>query len=45
MFGRVPRLPVDIMFSQVLHDPVVVDHSTYLKSLMSYLHEAAEIAQ
>ncbi len=40
MFGRVPRMPVDIMFRQVLHDPVVVDHSTYLKSLMSYLHEA-----
>lgn len=45
MFGRVPRLPVDVMFRQVLHDPVVVDHGTYLKSLMSYLHEAAEIAQ
>lgn len=31
MFGPVPRLPVDIMFRQVLHDPVVVDHSTYFK--------------
>ncbi len=45
MFGHVPRLPVDIMFRQVLHDPVVVDYGTYLKTLMSYLHEAAEIAQ
>lgn len=45
MFGRVPRLPVDVMFRQVLHDPAVVDHGTYLKSLMSYLHEAVEIAQ
>lgn len=35
MFGCVPRLPVDAMFGQFLHDPVVVDHSTYLKSLMS----------
>ncbi len=33
------------MFRQVLHDPVVVDHGTYLNTLMSYLHEAAEIAQ
>ncbi|KAI5620950.1 hypothetical protein C0J50_19553 [Silurus asotus] len=31
MFGRVPRLPVDVMFRQVLRDPVVVDHGTYLK--------------
>uniref|UniRef100_A0A9J8BSI6 Gypsy retrotransposon integrase-like protein 1 n=1 Tax=Cyprinus carpio carpio TaxID=630221 RepID=A0A9J8BSI6_CYPCA len=45
MFGRIPRLPVDVMFRQVLHDSVVVDHGTYLKSLMSYLHEAAEIAR
>lgn len=45
MFGRIPRLPVDVMFKQVLHDPVVVDHDSYAKSLMSYLHEAASIAQ
>lgn len=45
MFGRVPRLPVDVMFQQVLHDPVVVDYSSYTKSLMSYLKEAANIAQ
>ncbi len=32
MFGRVPRLPVDAMFRQVLHDPAVVDHGMYLKS-------------
>lgn len=45
MFGRVPRLPVDVMFKQVLRDPVVVDHSCYVKTLMSHLHEAANIAQ
>ncbi len=45
MFGRIPRLPVDVMFKQVLQDPVVVDHTSYVKTLMSYLHEAARIAQ
>ena len=45
MFGRVPRLPVDVMFKQVLHDPVVVDYGSYVKSLMSHLHETAGIAQ
>lgn len=37
MFGRVPRL--------LLQDPVVIDHDSYVKTLMSYLHEAARIAQ
>ena len=45
MFGRTPRLPVDVMFKQVLHDPVVVDYKSYAKTLMSDLHEAARIAQ
>ncbi|KAF1377084.1 hypothetical protein PFLUV_G00218260 [Perca fluviatilis] len=45
MFGRIPRLPVDMMFKQVLHDPVVVDYKSYVKTLMSHLHEAARIAQ
>lgn len=45
MFGRIPRLPVDVMFKQVLCDPVVVDQKNYVKTLMSHLHEAAKIAQ
>lgn len=45
MFGRTPRLPVDVMFKQVLHDPVVVDYKSYAKTLMSHLHEAVRIAQ
>lgn len=45
MFGRVPRLPVDVMFKQVLHDQVIVDHKSYVKTLISHLHEAARIAQ
>uniref|UniRef100_A0A3Q3L803 Integrase catalytic domain-containing protein n=1 Tax=Mastacembelus armatus TaxID=205130 RepID=A0A3Q3L803_9TELE len=45
MFGRIPKLPVDVMFKQVLHDPVVVDHSSYVRTLLSHLHEAAGVAQ
>lgn len=45
MFGRVPRLPVDVVFKSVLHDPVVTDFSGYSTTLLSYLSEAARIAQ
>ena len=45
MFGRVPRLPVDVMFRSFLHDPVVTDFSSYSKTLMSYLSQAAGVAQ
>ena len=45
MFGRVPRLPVDVMFRRVLDDPEVVDYDTYAKSLLSCLKSAMEIAQ
>ena len=45
MFGRVPRLPVDIMFKQVFCDPVVVDYDLCAKSLLSGLRNAIQIAQ
>lgn len=45
MFGRVPRLPVDVMFKQVLNDPAVADYDSYAKSLVSCLKSAMEIAQ
>ncbi|XP_060733694.1 uncharacterized protein LOC132851087 [Tachysurus vachellii] len=45
MFGRIPKLPVDVIFGQVFHDPMVVDHSNYVQTLMSHLKEAAYIAQ
>lgn len=45
MFGRVPRLPVDVVFQSVLHDLTVTDFSSYSKTLLSYLSEAANIAQ
>jgi len=45
MYGRVPRLPVDMVFKQVLRDPVVVNYKTYAEKLMENLHVAAGIAQ
>lgn len=45
MFGRVPRLPVDILFQSVLSDEVVVDHSEFVSRLKKDLREAVQIAQ
>ncbi|XP_056243780.1 uncharacterized protein LOC130176621 [Seriola aureovittata] len=45
MFGRIPRLPVDMVFQQVLKDTNVVDYKTYAGKLMASLREAASIAQ
>uniref|UniRef100_A0A3P9PXQ3 Integrase catalytic domain-containing protein n=1 Tax=Poecilia reticulata TaxID=8081 RepID=A0A3P9PXQ3_POERE len=45
MFGRVPRLPVDIMFNHVLNDSAVVNYDSYVESLFSSLKSAVEIAQ
>ena len=45
MFGRVPRLPVDVLFKQVLNDPAVADYDSYAKSLLSCLKTAMDIAQ
>lgn len=33
MFGRVPHLPVDILFQHVLSDGVVVDHNEFVSCL------------
>lgn len=45
MFGRVPRLPVDLMFRNVLHDDTVCDYHTYVKSLAADLRSAMLLAQ
>ncbi|KAJ8349066.1 hypothetical protein SKAU_G00276550 [Synaphobranchus kaupii] len=45
MFGRVPRLPVDIMFHHVLENPNVVGHHEFVHHLKKDLSEAARIAQ
>lgn len=45
MFGRVPRLPIDVMFQHVLKDDAVVKYSDFVSRLKCDLGEAAKIAQ
>ncbi|KAK0148851.1 Transposon Tf2-6 polyprotein [Merluccius polli] len=45
MFGRVPRLPVDLMFKNVFRDVTVCDYDAYVKSLLEDLHCAMAFAQ
>lgn len=45
MFGRVSRLPVDLMFQNVLHDDTTCDYNTYVKSLVDDLRLAMLRAQ
>ncbi|KAI3365812.1 hypothetical protein L3Q82_000714 [Scortum barcoo] len=45
MFGRTPRLPVDLLFGSVLLDDQVVDYDTYVQSLRRDLAEAMRVAQ
>nr|XP_014353254.1 PREDICTED: uncharacterized protein LOC106706600 [Latimeria chalumnae] len=45
MFRRVPQLPVDVMFKNVLRDTEVASYDTYATSLMRDLKEAIELAQ
>lgn len=45
MFGRVPRLPLDLMFKNVLRDVTVCDYDTDVKSLLEDLHCAMVVAQ
>lgn len=45
MFGRCPRLPVDMMFESVLQDEQVIVHDAYVQALRRDLAEAVKIAQ
>ncbi|KAL0152835.1 hypothetical protein M9458_051856, partial [Cirrhinus mrigala] len=45
MFGRVPRLPVDVLFQNVLLNEDVVDYKDFVSKLRKDLREAAHIAQ
>ncbi len=45
MFGRVPRLPVDILFRSVLNDQNVVSYDKFVDMLVKDLKEAMGIAQ
>lgn len=45
MYGRVPRLPVDILFKNILKDPEISSYDNYVVSLTKDLQEAMAIAQ
>lgn len=45
MFGRIPKLPVDVMFGNVVRDCDIVDHDKYVKRLKDDLKEALTVAQ
>ncbi|XP_038841435.1 xylosyltransferase 1-like [Salvelinus namaycush] len=45
MFGRTPRLPVDIVFGSVIENPEVVDYDQFVQSLRRDLKEAMNTAQ
>lgn len=45
MFGRTPRLPVDVLFRTVLNDSAVVSYDKYVVSLTKDLKDAMLIAQ
>lgn len=44
MFGRIPRLPVDVVFQHALPGNAVVDHHKFVARLKRDLSEAAHIA-
>ncbi|KAK7879850.1 hypothetical protein WMY93_033485 [Mugilogobius chulae] len=44
MFGRTPRLPVDIAFGLPLHETQQKNHSQYVETLKSRLQESFKIA-
>ncbi len=45
MFGRTPRLPIDMMFDSALLDDQVVDYNQYVQSFREDLTQAMKLAQ
>lgn len=45
MFGRTPRLPIDVVFGSVLRDNDVVDYDVYVRDLLKDLKQAVTIAR
>lgn len=45
MFGRIPRLPVDVVFQHVLQNHSVVNHREFVAQLRRDLADAARIAR
>uniref|UniRef100_A0A3P9J6T5 Integrase catalytic domain-containing protein n=1 Tax=Oryzias latipes TaxID=8090 RepID=A0A3P9J6T5_ORYLA len=44
LFGRSPRLPVDLAFGLPVREPPAVSHSEYVKSLRNHLEESYKLA-
>lgn len=45
MFGRVPRLPVDVVLKSALHCDVAISHPKFLEDLRRDLREAMVLAE
>ncbi|XP_076851142.1 uncharacterized protein LOC143501754 [Brachyhypopomus gauderio] len=45
MFGRVPRLPVDVVFHSVERDNDITDYDSYVRKMRDNLKEALSLAQ
>lgn len=45
MYGRVPRLPLDVLFKNIFKDPEISGYDSYVLSLTKDLQEAMAIAQ
>lgn len=45
MFGRVPRLPSDILFGSVIDPHDITDYAQYVQTLRKGIKEAVDIAQ
>lgn len=45
MLGRVPHLPIDVLFHSVIHDSLVMTYDKYVACLASDLREAIVIAE
>lgn len=45
MYGRIPRLPVDVMFHSVSRDQDITDYDTYVRRMRADLKEALVAAQ
>ncbi len=45
MYGRIPRLPIDVMFCSVGRDDDVTDYGSYVSKTRDVLKEALNLAQ
>ncbi|CAI5657640.1 unnamed protein product [Oreochromis niloticus] len=45
MFGRVPRLPIDVIFGSVIEHQDIMDYDRYVQTLWRDLKEAMDLAQ